>query len=124
MPYKIAKPLPRKPKLADIKRFLSKVKEHGNGCWAYSGHRNKEGYGQFKFANTMQYAHRFSYQAFVKLLQKGETVNHICRNEYCVNPYHLEPMTNGENIADGNRNRVYNYGDEKIKELVLEEAPF
>ena len=56
-----------------------------------------EGYGQLD--RTL--AHRLSYEAFVGVIPDGLTVDHLCRNRWCVNPWHLEPVTGLENGRRG-----------------------
>lgn len=72
-----------------------------NGCWPWVGSVNNGGYGQFQFNGKYGMAHKYSY-----LLYKGDivaplTVDHLCRNRRCVNPSHMEIVTNKENILRG-----------------------
>lgn len=43
-------------------------------------------------------AHRAFYEFFVGWIPPKLQLDHLCRNTSCVNPDHLEPVTNGENI--------------------------
>lgn len=88
-------------------RFWQKVKKTSK-CWLWisstSSHslRNVKGYGSFNINGKAYYAHRLSYEDFSKLkIKKGMVVDHLCRNTLCVNPQHLELVTNGENIRRG-----------------------
>jgi hypothetical protein len=47
------------------------------------------------------YAHRFSFEYHVGAVPDGLVLDHLCRNTKCVNPYHLEPVTIGENVRRG-----------------------
>lgn len=53
-------------------------------------------------------AHRASYEAFVGPLG-ALYIDHLCKTPACVNPAHMEPVTNSENVRRGNaglRNRL------------------
>lgn len=83
-----------------IERFLAKVKQRGFGCWEWQGCLNSCGYGQFEWENGTS-PHRFSYEYFNGPLIDGLTIDHLCRNRCCVNPSHLEQVTERENILRG-----------------------
>lgn len=42
-------------------------------------------------------AHRKSYEILVGPIPGGLTIDHLCRNRACINPAHMEPVTNAEN---------------------------
>lgn len=81
---------------ATVSRFLSKV-QFENDCWIWTGTISR-GYGQFRFAGATQRAHRFGYQILVGEIPAGLVLDHLCCNKACVNPDHLEPVTQNENI--------------------------
>jgi hypothetical protein len=47
------------------------------------------------------YAHRFAYSVLVGPIPDGLQIDHLCRNEMCVNPEHLEPVTQRINMLRG-----------------------
>lgn len=72
-----------------------------SGCWLWSGHRNGGGYGQFSINNRTRIAHRVAYELFVGPIPDGLVLDHLCRVRHCVNPEHLEPVTQKENARRG-----------------------
>jgi HNH endonuclease len=46
-------------------------------------------------------AHVLLYEKHVGLVPFGLVLDHICRNKLCVNPNHLEPVTNAINNQRG-----------------------
>lgn len=85
----------------DIARFMQYVNVDPAGCWVWSGVRHKtRSYGRFWVGGrggSYQQAHRWSYEHHVALIPKGMTIDHLCRVRECVNPEHLEPVTQAEN---------------------------
>lgn len=93
--------LTTKPK-APEERFWSKVaKADGNGCWNWMASLNSDGYGQFTINRRPLRAHRYAYELLKDAIPAGLVLDHACRNRRCVNPDHLEPVTNRENVLRG-----------------------
>ena len=83
-----------------IKRFNSLYKIKPNMCWEWIG-STRGGYSQFWFMGINILGHKFSYEFFNGHIPKGMTVDHICRNKLCVNPFHLDLVTRRENVLRG-----------------------
>lgn len=88
----------REPRPDDIRRFMKRVRMNDeSGCWDWTGHKDRKGYGQFRWLGVARWAHRVSYAMFRRPLLGGLTVEHKCRNPGCCNPWHLELLTVEEN---------------------------
>ena len=84
-------------------RFWGKVNKDGpGGCWLWGGGFHSNGYGQFNPTRKHNaLAHRYAYEQLRGIITEGLTLDHLCRNRACVNPEHLEPVTNKINILRG-----------------------
>lgn len=82
-----------------IERFVERIPE--SGCWIWIGSLGSHGYGQIGIRNIMNTAHRVVYEFYKGEIPKGLYLDHLCRVKCCVNPNHLEPVTNRENLLRG-----------------------
>jgi len=82
-------------------RFMNKIIKTGN-CWEWIGAKQSGGYGSFGIYCEMKLAHRLSYEHWIGKIPEGLQIDHLCRVRHCVNPDHLEPVTNKENVIRGN----------------------
>lgn len=94
----------------DTARFFQYVDKNGpipsrrpelGPCWIWTGvkHRTR-GYGRFYVGGRggrYVQAHRWSYEAAIASIPDGLTIDHLCCVTRCVNPAHLEPVTQAEN---------------------------
>lgn len=88
------------PRLPD--RFWSKcIPEPNSGCWIWCAAHSHDGYGNVSVNRKVQLSHRVSYQRLAGPIPPGLTLDHLCRNTLCVNPAHLEVVTNRVNILRG-----------------------
>lgn len=99
------KPQGRTPRDRFLKRLWGNIDfDAPGGCWQWTGSINHNGYGQITVGMYGRHktflAHRAVYQQIVGPI-RSETLDHLCRNRACVNPSHLEPVTQRVNLLRG-----------------------
>lgn len=104
-------------------RFWAKVDASGD-CWLWTACLDREGYGQFSPRHNVKVkAHRFAYEGLVGPIPLGLVIDHLCRIHNCVNPDHLEVVTNAENVRRGfrlrSRQQFCRYGHQMDAENTL-----
>lgn len=76
-----------------------------NECWEWLGGRDRHGYGMRSkgYKKGSEMAHRAFYKALVGPIPEGRrwVIDHLCRTPLCVNPAHLECVTQQENVLRG-----------------------
>lgn len=82
--------------------FWLNTRLHGE-CLLWTGTKDKNGYGRFSLGWLLGpfRAHRLAYEMLIGPIPLSLVLDHLCRNPSCVNPHHLEPVTNRENIRRG-----------------------
>ena len=89
-------------KSTPIERFEAKYCPEPNaGCWLWTASTNQAGYGTFYAGGGSMLAHRWSHTHFKGLIPQGLVIDHLCSTPSCVNPDHLEPVTQRENLLRG-----------------------
>lgn len=75
------------------------IPEPNSGCFLWLGTVDRYGYGLFQVRGvTSTLAHRTAYELEHGCIPGGLGLDHKCRVRCCVNPQHLEPVTDQENI--------------------------
>lgn len=84
-----------------IKLILFKTMRNGRGCWIWQGETIERGYGRVRVNGRKQLVHRVVFEYFNGTIPEGLVLDHTCRTQLCVNPAHLEPVTQAENVRRG-----------------------
>jgi len=96
--------MPRKPRPM-IDRLMDRVVLDGD-CWRFTGAINATGYGVIGrggrgAGNAL--THRATYEHFIAEIPAGLDLDHLCRNRWCCNPWHMDPVTRVVNVSRGLR---------------------
>lgn len=85
-------------------RLMERVAFDSSGCWLWTGHIDRSGYGKYspRHAQAGVLAHRYVYELLVGPIPEGMTLDHVrargCVHTHCVNPDHLEAVPFVENM--------------------------
>lgn len=80
-------------------RFQEAVNKTSS-CWLWTQHLNDDGYGTFRAGGKSWLAHRWSYTQEVGPIPSGLGIDHRCHVHACVNPAHLRPATQKQNLEN------------------------
>jgi hypothetical protein len=71
------------------------------GCWIWTGRLDKDGYGRLCFGGKESAAYRVSFELYRGPIPHGFEPDHLCRVRFCINPWHMEPVTHKVNLLRG-----------------------
>lgn len=77
-------------------------------CIEWTGTKTKTGYGVLTLNGRQYKVHRLAVILSGRKYPKGTVTDHLCRNHSCINPEHLEVVTNAENVMRGRSFAVTN----------------
>lgn len=90
--------------LNSIQDFWDRVVPEGD-CWVWGG-TNNGAYGVFSHQGTPWLAHRFAYVTLTDEDIEGRSLDHRCLNTLCVNPDHLDNITQSEHTYRSRDSRM------------------
>ena len=104
-----------------LKRVLRSTE---SDCWLWAGAVNNKGYGQIGVDGKTRSTHRVAYEVAHGPIPEGTQIDHTCHNadttcpggtscvhRRCINPAHLEAVTQGENERRASRDKCPNGHD-------------
>jgi len=93
-----------------MKRNLWKKIEREGDCWVWTGSTANRGYGSIHHNGRNGYLpHRLVWELLRGPIPDGLVLDHMCQNRRCVNPKHLDPVTNRVNILRGKSVAALNF---------------
>jgi hypothetical protein len=82
-------------------QYVEEDRGYATPCWIWQWSKNDLGYGWAKVGSTSVPAHRLYYEREYGLVPSDLVMDHLCRVPSCVNPDHVEPVTQLENVRRG-----------------------
>ena len=79
-------------------RIILPIEGKITDCWWWYTATDTNGYGRIHFNKQDIGSHRYSYMIFKGEISKDLVIDHLCNNKRCVNPDHLELVTQIENL--------------------------
>lgn len=82
-------------------RYVIEDRGYVTPCWIWQLSVTSHGYGHLRLNGRDAMAHRASYEDAKGPIPAGLTLDHLCRVPACINPDHLDPVTQAENVRRG-----------------------
>lgn len=93
-----------------------------NECWNWQ-RQLRNGYAVVGFGRKRVQVYRLALESKLQAPLGRQTAHHICANPACVNPYHLQSVTNRENVAEMLARTDYVNRIEELEEALRRVAP-
>lgn len=86
--------------------YLEKDTGYKSPCWLWQRSLRPNGYGQIPINGTPRYAHIVYFERKHGAVPRGKMLDHLCRIRKCVNPDHMEAVSNQANAQRGSRAKL------------------
>lgn len=101
-----------------VERFKSRITRREAGCWEWSGHINRKGYGTFGIGKRTILAHSVAWRLWYGVFPDlDKDLHHVCENRKCVRVSHLKMVTPRDHTLK------YNPGNQCFKNLRKTHCP-
>jgi hypothetical protein len=95
--------------IKEITKIFSRIRVNSiTQCWEWTGSLSRKGYAATYYRGRLERTHRLLYAWTIGPIPRGvdrniPVLDHVaCENPSCVNPVHVEPRTQRQNIMRGN----------------------
>lgn len=99
----------------DKKRSYPDFVVDRRGCWIWQHGKTTAGYASM--GGGKGYAHRAYFEFIYGRIPEGLMIDHLCRVRHCVNPSHMEAVTNAVNSQRGSKAKLTPRQVRKIRGL-------
>lgn len=79
-------------------QFEERIAVDASGCWRWTGAKRQCGGSLWYGVYHHVYAHRIAYELYREPIPNGFVIDHLCSVGLCVNPDHLQAITQSENV--------------------------
>ena len=78
-------------------RLMDKINKT-DSCWEWTAFKDPRGYGRLVIDRKPRLAHKVLWEMENGPVPEGLELDHLCKNQGCVRPSHLEAVTHAENM--------------------------
>jgi hypothetical protein len=103
--------------------YLEQDTGYDTPCWIWQRSLNDRGYGYLRHQGQCRLAHRVYWTEANGPVPPGMQLDHLCRKPACVNPDHLQPVSNAENTRRGNMAKLTYEKVAEIRVLLAQGVP-
>lgn len=104
-------------RLTTVGRYHVEDRGYRTPCWLWQRYVNEQGYGIMRHNDQAARAHVVYYEAAKGPVPPGLILDHLCRVRACVNPEHLQPVTDAVNARRGAQTKLTAEAVERIRYL-------